>query len=58
MIKHNFPRVPYGCTVHGEEEIEAVVGVLKSSTQMSKNVEELEREISKLFEKKYGIMIN
>ena len=58
MIKHNFPRVPYGCTVHGEEEIEAVVGVLKSSTQMSKNVEELEREISKLFEKKYGIMTN
>ena len=31
-------RVPYGSTVHGEEEINAVTEVLKSTTQMSKNV--------------------
>ena len=26
--------VPYGMTVHGEEEVEAVVKVLRTSTQM------------------------
>jgi CDP-6-deoxy-D-xylo-4-hexulose-3-dehydrase len=31
-------RVPYGMTVHGEEEINAVLNVLKTSTQMGKHV--------------------
>jgi CDP-6-deoxy-D-xylo-4-hexulose-3-dehydrase len=31
-------RVPYGRTVHGEEEIAAVVEVLRTSTQMGANV--------------------
>ena len=30
-------RVPYGLSVHGNEEIKAVTKVLKSSTQMGKN---------------------
>ena len=29
-------RVPYGSTVHGDEEIAAVVEVLNTTTQMSK----------------------
>ena len=44
--------VPYGCTVHGEEEIAAVTEVLRTSTQMGKNVREMEERIAKLFDKK------
>tara|TARA_B100000989_G_scaffold151108_1_gene112689 strand:- start:26632 stop:27837 length:1206 start_codon:yes stop_codon:yes gene_type:complete len=54
----NFPRVPYGSTVHGDEEIDAVVNVLKTSTQMGLNVETFENKISKIFNKKYGVMTN
>ena len=51
-------RIPYGLSVHGKEEIKAVVNVLKKSTQMGKNVLEFEKKVSKLFEKKYGLMVN
>lgn len=51
-------RVNYGQSVHGAEEIKAVVKVLKTSTQMGKNVFELEKKISWLFSKKYGVMVN
>ena len=51
-------RVPYGLSVHGTEEIKAVTKVLKSSTQMGKNVSNFEKKISKLFEKKFGLMVN
>ena len=51
-------RVPYGLSVHGREEIKAVTNVLKSSTQMGKNVSIFEKKISKLFQKKYGLMVN
>ena len=51
-------RVPYGLSVHGKEEIKAVTNVLKSSTQMGKNVSAFEKKISKLFQKKYGLMVN
>jgi CDP-6-deoxy-D-xylo-4-hexulose-3-dehydrase len=50
--------VPYGMTVHGEEEIAAVVSVLRSSTQMGKHVREMEQKVSNLFAKKHGIMVN
>ncbi|MAZ38136.1 MAG: NarL family transcriptional regulator [Crocinitomicaceae bacterium] len=50
--------VPYGCTVHGEEEIAAVTEVLRTSTQMGKNVREMEARIAKLFDKQFGIMVN
>lgn len=50
--------VPYGCTVHGEEEIAAVTNVLRTSTQMGKHVREMEERVAKLFDKKYGIMVN
>lgn len=51
-------RVPYGMTVHGQEEIDAVVEVLKTSTQMGKNVNEFEEKVAVLFDKKYGLMLN
>lgn len=50
--------VPYGCTVHGEDEIAAVVSVLRTSTQMGKHVREMERRVANLFAKKYGVMVN
>lgn len=53
-----FPYVPYGTTVHGQEEIDAVVNVLKTTTQMSKNVRELEEKVAALYQKKYGIGVN
>ena len=58
MIKNKFLRVPYGLSVHGNEEIKAVVQVLKQSTQMGKNVFNFEKKIAKLFNKKYGLMVN
>lgn len=51
-------RVPYGLSVHDNNEIKAVTKVLKSSTQMGKNVSDFEKKISKLFSKKYGLMVN
>ena len=56
-IKENI-QVPYGKTVHGEEEIEAVVKVLRTSTQMGKHVRELEEKVAALFDKQHGIMVN
>lgn len=53
-----YPHVPYGRTVHGQEEIDAVVEVLKTSTQMGKNVRALEETIAGLYAKKYGIGVN
>jgi len=54
----DFPHVPYGQAVHGQEEIDAVVQVLQTSTQMGKNVREFEQKIADLYAKKYGIMVN
>ena len=51
-------RVPYGQTVHGEEEIAAVVHVLRTSTQMGPHVRQFEEGISALFSKRFGIMVN
>jgi len=45
-------------SVHGEEEIAAVVDVLRTSTQMGKNVKEFEGQVAGLFAKKHGIMVN
>jgi CDP-6-deoxy-D-xylo-4-hexulose-3-dehydrase len=58
MSQTDFIHVPYGRTVHGEEEIAAVVNVLRTSTQMGKNVREMEERIAALYAKKYGIMVN
>lgn len=54
----DFVHVPYGMTVHGKEEIDAVVKVLKTSTQMGKNVRDFEARVAKMFDKKHGLMVN
>src|SRR3546814_1194544 len=51
-------RVNYGQTVHGEEEIAAVVDVLRTSTQMGARVRKMESRVAALFDKKYGVMVN
>lgn len=51
-------RVNYGQSVHGEEEIDAVVGVLRGSTQMGAHVRAMEARVSTLFGKRHGIMVN
>lgn len=51
-------RVPYGMTVHGEEEIKAVEHVLRTSTQMGPHVKDFEEKVSTLFDKKFGVMVN
>jgi hypothetical protein len=56
--REDFLYVPYGQTVHGEEEINAVLHVLRTSTQMGKHVREMEANIASSFDKKYGVMVN
>src|SRR5262249_8372527 len=51
-------RVSYGQTVHGEEEIAAVMNVLRTSTQMEPYVRKFEQLIASLFQKRHGIMVN
>ena len=51
-------RVPYGLSVHGKEEIEAVVKVLEGNTALGDRVKEFEAKIAKMFGKKYGVMVN
>jgi CDP-6-deoxy-D-xylo-4-hexulose-3-dehydrase len=58
MLQTQHISVPYGKTVHGEEEIEAVVKVLRTSTQMGKHVREMEERVAALYNKKFGIMVN
>ena len=57
-MKSKYLRVPYGLSVHGKDEINAVKKVLNSTTQMGKNVSVFEKKIAKLFSKKYGLMVN
>ena len=54
----DFIRVPYGSTVHGQEEIDAVVNVLKTTTQMSTNVRDFEAKVAAKYSKDYAIMVN
>ena len=56
--RNNYLRVPYGMTVHGNDEIDAVIKVLKTSTQMGASVNEFELEIARTFDKKFGVMVN
>lgn len=58
MLKESFIHVPYGRTVHGQDEIDAVVHVLQTSTQMGKHVRGMEEQVAALFQKNHGIMVN
>ena len=50
--------ISYGKNVYSKEEINAVSKTLKKTTQMGKSVDIFENKISKLFSKKYGLMVN
>ena len=54
-------RVEYSGSLHDEEEIDAVVAVLRagpSGLRIGKNVKEMERLVADSFAKKRGIMVN
>lgn len=51
-------RVPYGQTVHGDDEVAAVTRVLRTSTQMGAHVRQFEARVAALFAKQHGIMVN
>ena len=54
-------RITYARATHGEEEIQAVVDVLRSGHQglrIGKNVHEMEARIAELSGKKFGVMCN
>ena len=58
MIANNQRKIPYGKNVYDYEEIKAVSKTLIKTTQMGKCVSIFESKISKLFSKKYGLMVN
>ena len=51
-------KISYGKNVYDKKEINAVLKTLKKSTQMGKSVSDFETKISKMFSKKYGLMVN
>ncbi len=54
-------KIYYGRAVYDQKEVNAAVNVLKNSSLSltdGKKVKELERKISKLFGKRYGLMVN
>ena len=52
-------RVPYGLAVHGEEEENAVLEVIRNNqTIMGKRVKKFENKVASLFGKKFGVMVN
>ena len=53
-------RVYYASSVHDEREIEAVVEVLRDPRGfwVGKRVNQMERQVSELFGKQYGVMVN
>ena len=54
-------RIDYAGSVHDEEEIEAVVAVLRggpTALRIGRNVREMERQVAALFGKSRGIMCN
>ena len=51
-------KIPYGKNIYDQREIKAVIKTLNKSTQMGESVNTFEKKISKLFSKKYGLMVN
>jgi CDP-6-deoxy-D-xylo-4-hexulose-3-dehydrase len=51
-------RISYGKNVYDKREINAVIKTLKKSTQMGSAVTEFEQKVSKLFSKRFGLMVN
>lgn len=53
-----YPHVPYAKSVHGDDEIAAVVEVLRTSTLMGARTRLFEERIAKLFGKQAGVAVN
>ncbi len=51
-------RVPYGLSVHGQAEIDAVVAVLRGNTALGVHTIEFEKKIARRFGKRFGVMVN
>ncbi|MFM8302864.1 MAG: DegT/DnrJ/EryC1/StrS family aminotransferase, partial [Actinomycetota bacterium] len=54
-------RVEYAGSVHDEEEIDAVLSVLRggpTALRIGKNVREMERLVAETFGKRRGVMVN
>ena len=51
-------KIYYGKNVYDHKEINAVLKTLKNRTQMSLSVAEFEKKVSKIFSKKFGLMVN
>ncbi|MDZ4825111.1 MAG: aminotransferase class I/II-fold pyridoxal phosphate-dependent enzyme [Actinomycetota bacterium] len=54
-------RIEYAGSVHDEEEIEAVVAVLRggaTALRIGRNVREMEKSVAATFAKQHGIMVN
>lgn len=58
MLKTEYIRVPYCKSIHGQEEVDAVIKCLSESTQMGKYTRLFEREIAKLFSKEESLFVN
>lgn len=57
-MRHSL-RIPYAKAVHDEEETKRVLDVLKDHrTNLGTETREFERKVSRIFGKKYGIMLN
>jgi len=57
-MKNKIPKISYGKNVYDNKEINAVIKTLNNSTQMGRSVSTFENKISKLFSKKFGLMVN
>ena len=57
-MKNKLKKISYGKNVYDKREIAAVVETLKNSTQMGYSVNQFEKKIAPLFDKKYGLMVN
>jgi CDP-6-deoxy-D-xylo-4-hexulose-3-dehydrase len=57
-MQNKINKISYGKNVYNYEEINAVIKTLKKSTQMGSSVNIFEKKISKLFSKKFSLMVN
>ena len=57
-MKKNSTRISYGKNLYDNKEINAVLKTLRKSTQMGCAVNTFEKKVSKIFSKKYGLMVN
>ncbi len=57
-MKKKLSKISYGKNVYDNKEINAVIKTLKKTTQMGESVNVFEKKVSKIFSKKYGLMVN